>query len=59
MATLIDTFTQDIYTAKVFDDAMVEVFKNDVLIDNPGPWGDVNGAAQWAEAIVGKYATEA
>lgn len=52
------TYTEGAYTAEVTDDNYVEVKKNGVLVDRPGPWGDHEGARQWAEAIVGKLATE-
>ena len=59
MPVLIDTFTAGDYTARVFDNATVEVETDGVIFDRPGPWGTVEGAAQWAEAIVAKYAVNA
>jgi hypothetical protein len=58
MPVLIDTFTAGNYTARVFDNATVEIETDGVIFDRPGPWGTVEGAAQWAEAIVGKYALD-
>ena len=46
------TYTAGRYTARVFDDNMVELEKNGVVFDRPGPWGDHEGARQWAELIV-------
>lgn len=51
------TFTQGEYTAEVTDDHKVKVTKDGILFDHPGPWADHDSAAQWAEAIVGAYAT--
>lgn len=48
------TYTAGAYKAEVTADFFVKVYKNDILIDNPGPWGDHEGARHWAEAIVGK-----
>jgi hypothetical protein len=36
----------------------VRVFYKNALIDNPGPWGDMDGAMAWAEAIVARWAIE-
>lgn len=55
---IVHTFTDGDYTAKVYENAMVDVFHGEELIDNPGPWGDVESAAQWAQLIVAKYAAE-
>ena len=49
------TFTGGDYKAEVNDDFTVAVYLNDNLIDRPGPWGDHEGARQWAELIVNKY----
>lgn len=53
-----DTYKQGRYTAKVTDDFYVELEADDVLFDRPGPWGDYEGARQWAQLIVGKYHLE-
>lgn len=53
MAVVTHTYTSGAYTARVFDDNMVELEKNGVVFDRPGPWGDHEGARQWAELIVG------
>ena len=55
MSTITHTYTAGRYTARVYDDHMVEVDKDDVTFDRPGPWGDHEGARQWAELIVNKY----
>lgn len=55
---LIETFTAGDYRAEVYDTNMVKVYKADILIDNPGPWGDIDGAKLWAQTIVGHYATQ-
>lgn len=55
---IIHTFTAGNFRAEIYDDNKVKVFKNDLLIDYPGPWGDVEGAKQWAEAIIGHYASQ-
>ena len=52
------TFIAGDYKAEVFDNNMVKVYFQDILIDNPGPWGDHNGAKQWAELIVNKYSVD-
>ena len=49
------TYTAGRYKAEVTDDNKVAVYADDVLIDNPGPWGDHEGARAWAEVIVGHY----
>lgn len=49
------TYTAGVYTAEVFDDFYVEVSKNGVVFDRPGPWGDHEGARAWAELIVNHY----
>lgn len=46
------------FEATVTETNYVEVRKNGVLIDNPGPWGDYEGARAWAEVIVGKLASD-
>ena len=56
--TLIDTYSQGDYTSRVYDNNMVEIEYNGTIIDNPGPWGDYDGAQAWAEAIVAKYAVD-
>lgn len=49
------TYTAGRYTARVYDDHMVELDRDGTVIDRPGPWGDHEGARQWAELIVNKY----
>lgn len=51
---IIATYTQGAYTAQVTDDFYVELSKNGLIIDRPGPWGDLEGADQWAQIIVNK-----
>lgn len=58
MSIVTHTYTQGEYTARVFDDCFVEVDRNGIVFDRPGPWGDHEGARQWAELIVAKYATQ-
>lgn len=48
------TYTAGVYKAEVTDDNYAIVYKNDIMIDKPGPWGTHEGARQWAELIVGK-----
>lgn len=35
----------------VNDDLTVTVTINGIEVDHPGPWGDQQGAEQWADAI--------
>lgn len=51
------TYTAGRYKAEVHDDNMVSVYADDILIDRPGPWGDLEGARAWAELIVGHHHT--
>lgn len=46
------------YRSEVQDNNYVKIFCDDTLIDNPGPWGDHEGARSWAETIVGKLHAE-
>jgi len=58
MSLITHTYTAESFTAEVTDDNFVQIKKDGTLIDNPGPWGDHEGARLWAEAIVGKLATQ-
>jgi len=58
MSIVIHTFTAGDYSAQVFDDAMVEIRYQGLLIDRPGPWGDCDGAIAWADLIVQKFAVD-
>lgn len=58
MSILTHTIVEGDYKAEVFDTNMVKIFFQDKLIDNPGPWGDHDGALQWATLIVAKYAVD-
>lgn len=42
--------TKGRYKAIINDDNMVNVYRDDDLIDWPGPWSDQNGAIEWATA---------
>ena len=55
---IVHTYTAGDYRADVMGDATVNVYHLDELIDWPGPWADADGAHQWAQAIVEKYAAE-
>jgi len=59
MSIITHTYTQDAYTARVFDDNYVEVETQGIVFDRPGPWSTHEGARSWAEAIVAKYALDA
>lgn len=54
----LEVFTAGDYEARVLDTLIVEVRYKDTLIDWPGPWGDIEGAVQWAERIVEKYSID-
>lgn len=56
MSLVTHTYTAGAYTARVFDDNYVEVETNGIVFDRPGPWGNHEGARQWAELIVAYYA---
>lgn len=58
MSIITHTYIQGAYTARVFDNCYVEVETNGIVFDRPGPWGDHEGARQWAELIVAKYALD-
>jgi len=58
MSLVINTFTVGDYTARVFDDAFVEIDYKQTTIDRPGPWGTIDGAVSWAELIVQKYSVD-
>jgi hypothetical protein len=58
MSLITHTYTQGAYTARVFADHYVEVETEGVVFDRPGPWSTHEGARQWAELIVAKYAIE-
>jgi hypothetical protein len=49
---IIQTFTAGLYRAEVNHDFTVNLFRDDELIDWPGPWGDAEGALKWASEIV-------
>jgi len=59
MSIITHTYTQDAYTARVFDDNYVEVETQGIVFDRPGPWSTHEGARAWAELIVAKYALDA
>jgi hypothetical protein len=56
MALITHTYTEGPYTARVFDNCYVEVETEGLIFDRPGPWSTHEGARQWAELIVAKYA---
>lgn len=58
MSVVINTYSAGRFTSKVFADAMVEVQKDGITFDRPGPWGDIDGAEAWAKLIVNKYDLE-
>ena len=58
MSIVTHTYTAGAYTARVTADHYVEVETEGFIFDRPGPWRDHEGARQWAEMIVGKYAIE-
>ena len=58
MSIITHTYTEGAYTARVFDNCYVEVETDGLVFDRPGPWGDHEGARQWAELIVAKYALD-
>ena len=58
MSLITHTYTAGAYTARVTADHYVEVETDGIVFDRPGPWGDHEGARQWAELIVAKYAIE-
>jgi|DEB0MinimDraft_3_1074331.scaffolds.fasta_scaffold395041_1 hypothetical protein len=53
-----NTYTHGIYTATVTDDNHVEVTKNGVLFNRPGPWADQQGADTWAQVAPAYYTIE-
>lgn len=55
---IIHTIVNGAYTALVYANRTVELFYENQLIDNPGPWGDDEGALQWAQLITARYAAE-
>ena len=57
MSIAIESFSANEYSSTVYDDNTVEISKDGIVIDKCGPWGDIDGALAWANAIVGKYAT--
>lgn len=58
MTVKIQTFEKGDYKAEIFDDNKVKVYFQNDLIDWPGPWADNEGACQWAEMIIEKYAVD-
>ena len=58
MSLITHTFTAGAYTARVTADNYVEIETDGVVFNRPGPWGDNEGARQYAELIVAKYAIE-
>jgi hypothetical protein len=53
-----NTYTDGIYTATVTDDNYVEVTRNGVLFNRPGPWADRESAIAWAELVPAYYTRE-
>lgn len=53
MALITHTYTAGPYTAEVHDDNYVELKKDGILIDRPGPWRHHEGARLWAEQAPG------
>ena len=49
------TYTHGIYEATVCDDLHVEVRRNGVLFDRPGPWADHTAADEWAQLACAYY----
>lgn len=52
------TYTHGIYEATVTDDFHVEVRRNGVLFNCPGPWADHVGADAWAQIAPNYYTIE-
>lgn len=52
------TYTHGIYEATVTDDFRVEVRRNGVLFDRPGPWADHAAADEWAQLAPGYYTVQ-
>lgn len=46
------TYTAGRYKAEVTDSNHVNVYRDDDLIDWPGPWSNTEGAELWASLIV-------
>lgn len=55
---IIETFTQGDYTARVFENKTVEVETAGIVFERPGPWRTIEGAIEYAQTIVGKYALD-
>lgn len=58
MTMITHTYVDGAYKSRVYDNHMVEVEHDGILIDWPGPWDTHEGARAWAEAIVTKYASD-
>lgn len=43
------------YSYNVNSDNIVEILKDDVVVDNVGPWDSSEGADAWGAAVCEKY----